>query len=212
MIYYKKNVLFIIVSFFLVSCASKSNINLSVGINQAVENVALNTPSLCQYKGKVGVKYKDITQDASFNALLDKKCDNDINIVVLGLLNSVVAKIHYKDDNLTIDAEEETKKQIEGLALFYSQLMARFLKSPLILPNYNFKLSTDGKSYIFYNGKGIEIYADENFIINKYVIQNIVIRYFWNNKYISKAEIEDGNNKITLNFANVSSWKGNINE
>lgn len=212
MIAFKKILLFMVISLFLVSCATKSNINLSIGVNKAVENVAINTPSLCQYKGKVGVKYKDATQDASFSALLDKKCDNDINIIVLGLLNSVVAKIHYKDGNLHIDAEEETKKQIEGLALFYSQLMARFLKSPLILPNYNFKLSTDGKSYVFYNGKGVEIYADENFIINKYVIERIIIRYFWNDKYISKAEIEDGSNKITLNFANVSSWKGNINE
>lgn len=198
------------ISLFIISCSVKShNINLSLGINNIVDNVALNTPNLCAYKGKISVKALEDKESISFNGLLNKKCNNDISLIILGLLNSIVAKIDYIDDKIEVVADNEIKEQLNIIANGYMVLVKEYLKSPIILPNNSYKLSTDGKSYIFYSNNGIEIYADENFRINKYFLKDINIAYTWKDDYIASAKVSSGKNIIIINFIEDTSWKGN---
>ncbi len=206
-----KNIFFIgVISLFIISCSAKShNINLSLGINNIVDNVALNTPTLCAYKGKISVKAIENEESMSFNAMLNKKCSNDISVIILGFLNSIVAKIDYIDDKLEVFAEDEIKEQIKVVSSSYMVLIKKYLKSPILLPNNSFKLSTEGKSYIFNSNNGIEIYGDEYFPINRYFPKNINITYTWKDDYIASAEVSSGKSSVIINFIDNTSWKGN---
>lgn len=201
----------IIVIFFTYGCTvTKYNINTSLTLDDVSSLVRQNTPELCNYRGKASVSIES-EQNVSFTILLNKKCNDEVLINVLGALNNPVASIKYENHQLDVktQSEENTQaiKQIADNSIFH---MISFFKSPVALPENDSKISFSNSSYIFTDESGDKIYADDKFRIYKYSAGKVISEYGWDSdedilKYI---KVTSPNGKVTIKFLNKKGWSG----
>lgn len=201
----------IIVIFFTYGCTvTKYNINTSLTLDDVSSLVRQNTPELCNYRGKASVSIES-EQNVSFTILLNKKCNDEVLLNVLGALNNPVASIKYENHQLDVktQSEENTQaiKQIADNSIFH---MISFFKSPVALPKNDSKISFSNSSYIFTDESGDKIYADEKFRIYKYSAGKVISEYGWDSdedilKYI---KVTSPNGKVTIKFLNKKGWSG----
>ncbi|MDE7315426.1 MAG: hypothetical protein K2N11_06955 [Mucispirillum sp.] len=77
------------------SCSlTRYHINTSLTLESAAALTVKNTPNLCSYRGRAAISIED-QQNISFSVLLNKKCNDDALINVLGALNNPLASISY---------------------------------------------------------------------------------------------------------------------
>lgn len=202
-------ILLVSIVFFTYGCTVTTyNINTSLTVDNLTSLVQKNTPEYCQYRGKAAVSIK-AEQNVSFTILLNKKCNDEILINVLGALNNPVASIKYENNQLDVktQSEENTKaiRQIADNSIFH---MISFFKSPVVLPEKDSKISFSNSSYIFTNESGDKIYADDKFRIYKYAAGRVVSEYGWDRdedilKYIT---VTSPHGTITVKFLNKKGW------
>lgn len=207
----KKFPYIIIVLIFLAGgCSVKTyNIDTSVNLDNAISLAGKNTPNLCSYKGKVAVNI-EAEQNVSFSALLNKKCNDDMIINILGALNNPVAMIKYENKYLKVTSQnkqhEEDIREIANNSILY---IIKFLKSPQLQPASDmYNISYDKSSYIFSNQDITILFADENFRLYKYVDNGITAEYMWDEErdILKSIIITSPHGKISVRFLNKAGW------
>lgn len=210
----KKIILFLAAAvLFLNGCAAKVyNIQQDIDIYTLIENVKKNTPSLCSYRGRTVITI-ETDRKISFSSLINKKCNSDTLITILGAFNNPAAEIKYWNGKVTIktpnDENTEALQRIADESLFH---VISFFKSPYYIPQpEEYKLVTTKDSYLFVNENGDKIYADENFKLYKYIQGNIFVEYEWDENFLSAMQIKAGDIKIKIKFYTKNGWHGENN-
>ena len=200
---------FIIVVIFTYGCSFTTyNINTSLTLDNVTTLVKKHTPNYCNYRGKAGVSI-EADQNVSFTILLNKKCNEEVLINVLGALNNPVASIKYEDNKLEVktQSEENTQaiKEIADNSIFH---MISFFKSPVALPKDKSKISFSSSSYIFTDESGDKLYADDKFRIYKYEAGKVVSEYGWDKDedILNYIKVTSPNGKVTIKFLNKKGW------
>ena len=83
---------------------SRYHIDSSLTLENAAALTVKNTPNLCSYRGRAAVSIED-QQTISFSILLNKKCNDDALINVLGALNNPLASIRYENKKLQVQTQ-----------------------------------------------------------------------------------------------------------
>lgn len=210
----KKILLFLTAAvLFLNGCAAKVyNIQQDIDIFTLIENVKKSTPSLCSYRGRTVITL-ETDRKISFSSLINKKCNSDTLITILGAFNNPAAEIKYWNKKVTIktpsNENTEALQRIADESLFH---VISFFKSPYYLPRSDeYKLAYTKDSYVFINENGDKIFADENFKLYKYIQGDIIVEYKWDNDFLSAMEIESNEMKLKIKFYTKDGWRGENN-
>ncbi len=185
------------------------NIDKTLTLENAAALSIKNTPNLCSYRGRAAVKIEG-TQNISFSVLLNKKCNDDALINVLGALNNPLASIRYENKKLEVQTQSPQNtndiKNIADKSIFH---IISFFKTPQRVPDSNeYTISFNKSSYIFTDKSGTKLYADDKFRLYKYVTGNITSEYIWDeNENILKTIIVTApEGKVSVRFLNKTGW------
>lgn len=189
----------------------KYNIDTSMTLDSLATLVAEKTPALCSYRGKAAVSIKG-SQNISFSVLLNKKCNNDTLINVLGALNNPLASIKYENKNIEVYTQnQQNSEDIKNIADKFIFHIISFLKTPQIIPdNSQYSISFNNSSYIFTSKSGTKIYADDKFRLYKYITGSITAEYIWDENNILKSIIVNApEGSVAVHFLNKTGWSFN---
>lgn len=188
---------------------TRYHIDSSLSLENAAALTVKNTPNLCSYRGRAAVSIEG-QQNISFSVLLNKKCNDDALINVLGALNNPLASIRYENKKLEVQTQSpqntEDIKKIADKSIFH---IISFFKTPQRLPDAsNYTINFGKSSYIFTEKDGTRLYADDKFRLYKYVTGNITSEYMWDkDENILKAiTVTAPEGKVTVKFLNKSGW------
>ena len=106
------------------------HIDTSLTLESAAALTVKNTPNLCSYRGRAAISIEG-QQNISFSILLNKKCNDDALINVLGALNNPLASIRYENKKLEVQTQNpqntEDIKKIADKSIFH---IISFFKTP----------------------------------------------------------------------------------
>ena len=198
--------------FIFTGCASKKvtyNINTSLNIHNVTKNIVDNTPTFCSYRGKVAVTAGiNDGEKKSFSGLLNKDCNNNALLRVLGPFNVPVAEISYK--NKVINIKTSSKEQTEAIKNIADESIFQiinFIKIPFLLPNsLTYKLSYNDKAYVFTDEIGNYIEADESFKVVKIKYGDITLDYIWEYNFVKEVLVTSGKLYLKTRFFTAEGW------
>lgn len=201
--------LFLLTMLLIYGCSIKTyNINSSITLDNATALVKKFTPQYCNYRGRASVKIK-AQQNISFTVLLNKKCNEEVLINVLGALNNPVASIKYENNSLDVktQSQENTEaiKQVADNSIFH---IISYFKSPVMLPNEKSSISFTHSSYIFTDESGDKIYVDDSFRIYKYTAGKVIAEYGWQEyeNILDYIKVTSPNGEVLVKFLNKNGW------
>lgn len=188
---------------------TRYHIDSSLNLENAAALTVKNTPNLCSYRGRAAVSIEG-QQNISFSVLLNKKCNNDALINVLGALNNPLASIRYENKKLEVQTQSsqntEDIKKIADKSIFH---IISFFKTPQRVPDASSYTIVFGKSsYIFTEKDGTKLYADDKFRLYKYITGNITAEYMWDKEdnILKAITVTAPEGKVTVKFLNKSGW------
>ncbi|MGE4317389.1 MAG: hypothetical protein AB7E96_00685 [Deferribacterales bacterium] len=143
-----KKISLLLLIFLIISCVPKARI--ATIDKDTLSRIFANNTQICSYKGKIVIRYQDERNDISLKGYLDKACNKDFHLVVLGPLNIVMADITYKDGAVTAD------KNGEDISLFASYIMkaknvdatVELIRYPFVEVDDTYTLSAEGGNFI----------------------------------------------------------------
>lgn len=191
---------------------TKYHINTTLTLENAAALTVKNTPNLCSYRGRAAVSIEG-QQNISFSVLLNKKCNDDALINVLGALNNPLASIRYENKKIEVHTQSQQNtediKKIADNSIFH---IISFLKTPQRVPDAsNYTISFSKSSYIFTEKDGAQLYADDKFRLYKYVTGNVTSEYMWDKEenILKAITVTAPEGKVTVKFINKSGWSIN---
>lgn len=188
---------------------TKYHIDTALTLENAAALTVKHTPNLCSYRGRAAVSIEG-QQNLSFSILLNKKCNDDALINVLGALNNPLASIRYENKKIEVQTQSpqntEDIKRIADKSIFH---IISFFKTPQRVPDAsNYTIDFSNSSYIFTEKDGTKLYADDKFRLYKYITGNITSEYMWDKEenILKAITVTAPEGKVTVKFLNKSGW------
>ena len=188
---------------------TKYHIDTALTLENAAALTVKNTPNLCSYRGRAAVSIEG-QQNLSFSILLNKKCNDDALINVLGALNNPLASIRYENKKIEVQTQSpqntEDIKNIADKSIFH---IISFFKTPQRVPDAsNYTIDFSNSSYIFTEKDGTKLYADDKFRLYKYITGNITSEYIWDREenILKAITVTAPEGNVTVRFLNKTGW------
>ncbi len=184
------------VSIVSIGCASKVRIS-DIDI---VDNVSLNlydndTVFFDKYTGKATVSFVNFGDMSSFTALVKKDSSNNLKLNILGVFNTVVADITYRDGYLSASSRGENIAN-NILNVVTEEQMSDIVR----YMNTEYMLST--KSYESF-------YSDDIGLVHKSTYRDLysIVSYYYSSTGVPRTIIlSDGHRDISIKFLNGKGW------
>ena len=151
-----------------------------------------------------------LSYNLSFSILLNKKCNDDALINVLGALNNPLASIRYENKKIEVQTQSpqntEDIKRIADRSIFH---IISFFKTPQRVPDAsNYTIDFSNSSYIFTEKDGTKLYADDKFRLYKYITGNITSEYIWDREenILKAITVTAPEGNVTVRFLNKTGW------
>lgn len=188
---------------------TKYHIDTALTLENAAALTVKHTPNLCSYRGRAAVSIEG-QQNLSFSILLNKKCNDDALINVLGALNNPLASIRYENKKIEVQTQSpqntEDIKRIADKSIFH---IISFFKTPQRVPDAsNYTIDFSNSSYIFTEKDGTKLYADDKFRLYKYITGNITSEYIWDREenILKAITVTAPEGNVTVRFLNKTGW------
>lgn len=188
---------------------TKYHIDTALTLENAAALTVKHTPNLCSYRGRAAVNIEG-QQNLSFSILLNKKCNDDALINVLGALNNPLASIRYENKKIEVQTQSpqntEDIKRIADKSIFH---IISFFKTPQRVPDAsNYTIDFSNSSYIFTEKDGTKLYADDKFRLYKYITGNITSEYIWDREenILKAITVTAPEGNVTVRFLNKTGW------
>jgi hypothetical protein len=121
---------------------------------------------VCEYKGKVVVRYLYKEQDIRVKGYLDKQCSNDFTLTMLGPLGITIAKVEYKNGKVSAADGSGDVTLLAQYIMKQKNLesMVELIRYPYMNVDSSFKISLKDGDYFLTKGT-VEITAGADFMI-----------------------------------------------
>lgn len=121
---------------------------------------------VCEYKGKVVVRYVYKEQDIRLKGYLDKQCNNDFTLTMLGPLGITLAKVEYRDGKVSaVDGTGDVSLLAQYIMKQKNlESMVELIRYPYVNVDDSFKISLKDGDYFLTKGK-LEITAGADYLI-----------------------------------------------
>ncbi len=132
----------------------------------ALSRIQQTNRVVCEYKGKVVVRYVYKEQDIRLKGYLDKQCNNDFTLTMLGPLGITLAKVDYKDGRITaVDGTGDVSLLAQYIMKQKNlESMVELIRYPYINVDDSFKISLKDGDYFLTKDK-YEITAGTDYLI-----------------------------------------------
>ena len=121
---------------------------------------------VCEYKGKVVVRYLYKEQDIRLKGYLDKQCSNDFTLTMLGPLGITIAKVDYRDGKISaVDGTGDVTLLAQYIMKQKNlESMVELIRYPYINVDDSFKISLKNGDYLLTKGS-YEVTAGADYLI-----------------------------------------------
>lgn len=192
-----KKISLLILAVVLASCAPKPVIVTPE--QDAISKVIAANSDVCAYKGKVVIGYQKDNLDLNFKGMLDKECSGNFHLAVMGLFNLVALDITYKDGQVQATKNDE---DISGLVNYFfkakhADTIVKLIKYPYMNVDSTYKMSTDGKQYIFTKGD-TEIRAGQDYLITSIKVDTRKFTYEYKDGKMYNMTFENPYEKVII--------------
>lgn len=197
----RTNLLFLIsLAFLLSSCVSK-NVIFYVPKDLPAK-VAEANKSVCSYKGRVSVIYNDGHDDIRFKGYLDKDCEDNFRLKILGLFGSVAYDISYMDGQ--VKAFEKGEDVSSEMAYFMRSKglgnMISLIRYPHVKIDDSFKVHAEGDEYILTRGI-VTAAAGGDYLLRRISFGEAEkITYGYTDGKLSELTYVDGGTKVEISL------------
>ena len=194
-----RSVLFLCALFLLSACTQK-NIILSVP-KDLTQKVSSANRSVCAYKGRVSIIYENGLDDVRFRGFLNKDCDDNFQLKILGLFNSVAYDVSYQDGVLrAFKKDEDVSLEIDYFMRskgLYN--MVSLIRYPHVLIDDSFNVKAVGDKYIMTKGS-VTAAAGRDYLLRRISLGGETFRYSYDGGKLSGLtyNTEDSNLEIKL--------------
>ena len=184
------------VSIVSIGCASKVRIGDINSVDNATFTLYDNaTVHFDKYTGKATVSFVNFGDISSFTALVKKDSNSDLKLNILGVFNTVVADITYKDGYLLASSRGKNIANNILSVVTEEQMfdIVRYMDT-------EYMLST--KSYESF-------YSDEIGLVHKSTYRDLysIVSYYYSTTGIPRTIIlSDGHRDISIRFLNGKGW------
>jgi hypothetical protein len=169
-------------------------------------------PNACEYKGRAIIQYvedldKSTQEMSTFQTIVDKECNNDMIIRVLGSFGMVEAELVVTNGVYRIfrKGEDVTNSPPIQLTAEDMILIERYLNFPPPMPDENSLMIMSGDHYTFIKNDNTYIYVDKNFYVDQIVTDAHVVSYVWQGDMLSSMSFDRG--KVTLSVEFSEPWR-----
>ncbi|MGC9061411.1 hypothetical protein [Calditerrivibrio sp.] len=146
-------------------------------LKKLITKLAEKNPIICSYKSSVIFDYQDEKTKVKMKGLVNKDCDNNGEVVVLGPFGVVLYNAKYKNgvleiskDNDTLIVNEKTQNKVSEMIRYI-----HLLNYPGILPDETYAFREEGDKILFHKDN-VSIFT-EDFNIKKIVFGRITVVY-----------------------------------
>lgn len=144
---------------------------------------------VCEYKGKVVVRYLYKEQDIRLKGYLDKKCNNDFTLTILGPLGITLAKVDYRDGKI---AAVDGTGDVSLLAQYIMkqknlESMVELIRYPYMNVDDSFNISLKDGDYFLTKDK-VEITAGDDYLIRTIKTPEGTYTYRYNGGHAEELE------------------------
>jgi len=196
--YFRKSKLLLLVALLLLAACTPRNVILSIP-SDIKEKIAAENASVCSYKGRVSVIYEKGEEDVRFKGLLDKDCQDNFRLKILGLFNSVAYDIKYNDG--VVEAYEkgaDVSREMEYLMLSKGlDNMVSLIKYPHVKIDDSYKVKAVADEYILTKGD-IVVAAGEDYLIRRISLSGVSFIYEYNDRKLSSLIFSGEETKVEI--------------
>lgn len=174
----------VLISTVLNACTSRVKpllIDNNLPKDVVIEFTKENSPKFCAYKGKAVVTIKNFEEELSFNALIDKRCNGDMNMVILGALNMAVANFNFVNGEISASSKKDgdiTTDVTNYISPNDIKVIIDFMDTNKYLPKDNDMMKRTLEYYIFKRDK-LDILVNERFYVAGYTFPTLDVIYEW---------------------------------
>jgi hypothetical protein len=146
-------------------------------LERIVKLVNENSPTICSFKKRVIFDYSDKNMKIKLKGTIEKDCDNNGEIKVMGPFGIVLYEAIYLNGNLELKRKNETIVLAEKARLNFDEMIRYIflLNYPAIRPSTDYMFSIDGDDIIFKRDNTV-IIAKKN-QIKQVDFDNTSVRY-----------------------------------
>jgi len=174
-----------ICALFLLSACTQKNIILSIPKDLTVK-VAEANQSICSYKGRVSVIYKQGNDDVRFKGYLNKDCEDNFQLKILGLFNTVAYDVKY--DNGVVEAYKKDEDVSSQMAYFMRSKgldsMVSLIRYPHVTVDESYKVKALVDEYIMTKGT-VTVAAGQDYLIRRIDFGSEKFAYQYDNGKLS---------------------------
>jgi len=167
-----------------------------------VAKVAEINEEICSYKGRVSVVYEDKHNDVRFRGYLNKRCDGNFRLTILGLFNSVAYDIRYVDG--VVKAYNKGKDVSLDVAYFMRtkglDTLIPLIRYPHAKVDDRFDVSVAGDRYLLERGI-YKVAARADYLIESVSYGEEVFQYSYDDKKLSGFQYKVGDDtSVVINL------------
>ncbi|MGA1846733.1 hypothetical protein [Deferribacter abyssi] len=199
----KKHFLFLFLSLFVVfSCTKIDNVKFGYSNDFILKKVYEQNEQVCNIKGKFFIYYEDRFFKLKFKCALMKDCNNNVKMFVFGLLNQVLATVHYDGTKVVVlEKNKDISKEYAGiLNKDKIERIITLFNVPIFLPKDILKKEVQGDYLYVYDSNKIFYKIDRNFKIVEIKTDEFDILYQFKNELLKKIDYVDFSLKLFITF------------
>jgi len=182
---------------FAAACTPR-NVILEVPVN-IHEKIAGANSSVCAYKGRVGVIYEKGKEDVRFRGYLDKDCQDNFNLKILGLFNSVAYDVSYEDGE--VQAYQKGEDVSLRMAYFMRSKgldsMVSLIRYPHAEVDSSYRVKPIADEYILTKGM-VTVAAGTDLLIRRISFGSETFEYSYNEGKLSRLKYEGGGARVEI--------------
>jgi len=182
----------------VLSACTPKNIILHIP-SDLTARVAKANQSVCDYKGRVSVIYENGKDDVRFKGLLDKDCEDNFHLKILGLFGSVAYDVKY--ENGLVEAYEKGEDISLEMAYFMRskglESMVSLIRYPHVKIDDTFKVKAVVDEYILTRGL-TKVAVGQDFLIKRIEFGSESFKYFYTENQLSALIYEGEGTKVEI--------------
>jgi len=197
-------IVFLFIPFFIFyGCSKKVEFKYPESNKILLEKIQLENRFVCNLKAKTAIDYEDRLYKVRFKSYFKKSCNGNIDVLILGVLNSVVAEIQVRNGVITV-AKSKKEDISSDLNAFFENMdineLIKLLNIPYSIPKdikEKYKLK-DG--LIIHDSQNIEYTINSDYKIVMVKKDETIIKYEYDKMNLKKIDFIDNDKHLTIKF------------
>lgn len=170
---------------------------------ELLDKIIQENPYACQIKSKGVFILENRFHKSKFKGYINKACDNNFHLNILGLFNQVAYRAVFKDGNLQVYKSDKNVSKEFPMILSNEDVykMASLLNIPAVVPTAEFDFRVTEENRYLMSKEGVDIFVNgETFKIEEVSQKNGILKYTYDGNRLKELHFIDFSVNIRITF------------